>query len=1414
MKKHSINKNKDKLISLVLLFIFLSVGFLPTNFVFNTYADSDPGFRITAAEFSFNGSPLSEAPSLIGPFSNGDLINFTYHWEIDNATTITEGSNTLSLTLPDVFPLDAEASGLMNDDNNVNYGTYQVLNRILTFTFSPGVTASNVTGGASFNLSFNFENISVDEPYTLVIPVTDTITKSYSLIIKPNSSTPSIVKSGQVVNSALTRWTVDANMNLSDTDDIVVIDSLDSKLLYVPSSLAIYPLTVNSDGTYTVSGGAIDNSLCTVSYVPSSDSSPHALSFTIAPVAGDPIPNAYRIIYDASVDPDKIDFAQTSFTYSNIAKLNGATSSASTTITGGNILTKSELGNNASKFNPSQLNWNITVNEAGYPLKAVRVEDILPPNLLFDKTTDIMILDENSVDVTANYTINYDINTRTLSIDFGDLSVKREIQIYTKIDPDYIKGLISSNTNKYFDLSFANNAKLYQTQNGIESQTIKNSTLSTKVGKLIYKTGSASVSYDNAKYINWNLYVNLANIATGASTITDTLDTRQTLPVDLSDIHVYPVTIDDNGTLTEGAEIVAGITKNFDPGNPTRAYEIVFDAPISTPYVIKYTSTINPADFDKTSFSNTGVINIGAGVSYTGVVNQTIKNTFTKSNTDIDSDGKAFDYNSKTFDWKITVTPIKEAIQDLEIIDSFSSGLKMTDSEFDALIIKRGVTPLTKDVDYTITKNITGSVIKGFTIKFHDGGVNHVVNQAVYTVLYKTSIDEATLSTNGNLNYANSAEFNWDVDNTLPIVTTVPTINTLHKYNGNKSGSLDLTTKQITWNINLNYLSKDLNGLKVTDQITRDVNGSGEKLIPSSIKIYKDTVDSSGNLKTVGLTELSPSDLIAEGIVITEDSSANSFTVDFTGNVLEPYRIVYKTDMVGISSTNYTNTAVTNKGESYTANVTHTSGLTFVDKTGARSGEFVNWTLTINQGKSTISNLIITDQLNEGLELVENSFTLTQNGNPLTFADYFSVNIAPRNLSSDPQSFEISAKNQIDNTMVIGYQTSIVTDNIVSTSFSNTATINGQYIVQGTRTKTVSITHNIMESNGWAVGQLGSFTLKKVDEDGIALPGAKFEFYKGATLIGTLTTDSNGEIHVEKLKYATYTLKEIEAPIGYQIVNSSVDVVINSTTDKDLTITNDALRTIQIKKLQKNSTTHVLAGAVFEIKKSNVLVQTVTTNQFGIAELEVPYGTYEITEKTAPNGYLKSNEIKTLVINDGDLNEDLSLKTIYALVFENEVLPNYDPPTTEPTTVATTEPITESTTEVTTNTATEITTEPVTEKVIEKTPENVPKEGEIIVPEGSKPSIKNPPTNGKVEIDENGKWIYTPNPGYIGKDQFRVLLVDPQGNEEEFIIDIDIEEVPLGPALPHTGQSSLNWLYWVGLFLVGIGILLRKYKYN
>ena len=106
-----------------------------------------------------------------------------------------------------------------------------------------------------------------------------------------------------------------------------------------------------------------------------------------------------------------------------------------------------------------------------------------------------------------------------------------------------------------------------------------------------------------------------------------------------------------------------------------------------------------------------------------------------------------------------------------------------------------------------------------------------------------------------------------------------------------------------------------------------------------------------------------------------------------------------------------------------------------------------------------------------------------------------------------------------------------------------------------------------------------------------------------------------------------------------------------------------------------------------------------------------------------------------------------------------------------------------------------------------------PKEGKVPVPEGGKPEVKNPPKNGDVIIKEDGSWTYTPDPGYTGKDQFEIVITNPDGDEEVYIIDIEIEAIPLGSngteTLPQTGQPSLAWMTWLGTLIAGMGILIR-----
>jgi LPXTG-motif cell wall-anchored protein len=119
--------------------------------------------------------------------------------------------------------------------------------------------------------------------------------------------------------------------------------------------------------------------------------------------------------------------------------------------------------------------------------------------------------------------------------------------------------------------------------------------------------------------------------------------------------------------------------------------------------------------------------------------------------------------------------------------------------------------------------------------------------------------------------------------------------------------------------------------------------------------------------------------------------------------------------------------------------------------------------------------------------------------------------------------------------------------------------------------------------------------------------------------------------------------------------------------------------------------------------------------------------------------------------------------------------------------------------------------------VTETTPEDTPIDVEVEVPKGGTTVPGTPPKHGTVVISPDGKATYTPNPGYIGKDRFSVIVKDENGNEEEIWFDIDVEEPPRGGLegtpdvgnLPKTGQDSYTLLYLIGAAFIALGIFIR-----
>ena len=197
-----------------------------------------------------------------------------------------------------------------------------------------------------------------------------------------------------------------------------------------------------------------------------------------------------------------------------------------------------------------------------------------------------------------------------------------------------------------------------------------------------------------------------------------------------------------------------------------------------------------------------------------------------------------------------------------------------------------------------------------------------------------------------------------------------------------------------------------------------------------------------------------------------------------------------------------------------------------------------------------------------------------------------------------------------------------------------------------------------IDSNGQTIGLtfentkiLGNISILKVDsiDEDVKLLGAVFEVKDSeGTVVDTITTGENGVGTSKELPYGSYTVTEVSAPPGYELSGESKDVTINSNGQTiELTFENTKiLGKINILKVDSADEDIKLIGAVFEIKDSEgTVVDTITTDENGVGtSKELPYGSYTVTEVTAPSGYELSEESKNVTIDSNGETIELTFE--------------------------------------------------------------------------------------------------------------------------------------------------------------------------
>ncbi|MEK4213298.1 collagen-binding protein [Bacillus wiedmannii] len=158
----------------------------------------------------------------------------------------------------------------------------------------------------------------------------------------------------------------------------------------------------------------------------------------------------------------------------------------------------------------------------------------------------------------------------------------------------------------------------------------------------------------------------------------------------------------------------------------------------------------------------------------------------------------------------------------------------------------------------------------------------------------------------------------------------------------------------------------------------------------------------------------------------------------------------------------------------------------------------------------------------------------------------------------------------------------------------------------------------------------GKMKLVKVDtgDKNIKLVGAKFkiEDSKGK-VVGDLVTNEEGEAISKELPIGNYTLVEVEAPKGYELLKDKIAVKIEKDTAVEIKIGNkklpDPMGKMKLIKVDTSDKNKKLAGAKFHIEDSNkkVVGELVTDGQGEAISKELPLGNYTLVEVEAPKGY-------------------------------------------------------------------------------------------------------------------------------------------------------------------------------------------------
>lgn len=562
---------------------------------------------------------------------------------------------------------------------------------------------------------------------------------------------------------------------------------------------------------------------------------------------------------------------------------------------------------------------------------------------------------------------------------------------------------------------------------------------------------------------------------------------------------------------------------------------------------------------------------------------------------------------------------------------------------------------LKEGTDYTVAPN--SSYNNGFIITF----IKPINSSQL--ISYTTKFDSTLKVTQ----YKNTAALDW-TENAVKqkTITKYGTADpdTYTKENGNKTGTYNAETKEITWTIDVNY-----NLHTITNALVRDFYTGKQTFVKGSLTVSPLTLTGGNNGVSAGASVTVPDSDVDYTV---KDNGNDGFELKL-GLINSAYRITYRTSLEG----HRVEAAYNNKATMYdentpndllfdkSATVNPSHGGEYVNKTGKQGtgadSDFAYWTVNINNSQSQVeAGAKLTDTLSANQILVQDSFKLyeTDQYGKLTRAGI--VSDSNYTLDVVGNTFTLTFKNELKRAYILEYKSFINADQ--NETISNDAKFEGQSAGAVDQNENKAFKVYFSGAGGGATTPKGNLTIVKVDaaDHNIKLDGATFGLYDktGNTLIKTGVTDLDGKVVFDNIKYKEYMLKELAAPTGYlfDVDYKAGKVITFNATNSTIQVENTkGVWDFELTKVDATDPTKALEGAHFKLQiKSNsgtyedvaIYSDMVTLFDGKISyDALVKGGNYQLIETAAPSGYqLDATPIHFAIDQNQTLTKKVTMK--------------------------------------------------------------------------------------------------------------------------------------------------------------------------